>query len=131
MVNASDNVLLTDEEAAALLQPHMYKESITAWLANDRRNIPAIPFITLRGEPYYREADLVFFITHMLNPQARFVRLHAQLHIDHRNVSERRGNGERRGSDAIHLRQGIERRRWDDADRRFRGDFDRRVQSAA
>lgn len=128
MGDTSDHALLTEQEAVTLLQPYLHNKSAIDWLENDRQGNPIIPFILLQGISYYREDDLIFFITHMLDPKARFVRVNNQLYGDHRNLSERRRNGERRKSEVIPLRKGIERRRWGDLDRRLSGGFDRRAQ---
>lgn len=128
MGNTSDHTLLTEQEAAALLQPYVHNKSAMAWLAHDRQSDPVIPFMLLQGEPYYREGDLIFFVTHTLDPKARFIRVHNQLNIDHRNLSDRRGRSERRQHAMIHLQQGIERRRRDS--RRMRGESARRSQPA-
>ncbi len=119
MDDTSDHTLLTEQEAAALLQPYMHNKSAMDWLAHDRQRDPVIPFILLQEDSYYREGDLAFFITRMLDSKARFVRIHHHFCADHRNLSERRGKGERRKREAIYLRQGIERRRWTDLDRRL------------
>ena len=130
MGDTSDHTLLTEQEAAALLHPYLHNKSAMDWLANDRQLDPVIPFMLLQGEPYYREGDLIFFITHMLDSKARFVRVNNRLYADHRNLSERRRSVERRKHKAIHLRQGIERRRWGGLDRRLVGVFNRRTQLA-
>jgi len=98
------------------------------WLANDRQLDPVIPFMLLQEEPCYREGDLTFFIAHTLDTKVLFVRVNNQLYADHRNLSERCRNVERRKSEAIHFRQGIERRRWGDLERRLSVGFDRRAQ---
>ena len=126
MDDVTEHILLTEQEAAALLQPYMHNKSAMDWLAHDRQRDPVIPFFLLGKSPYYRERDLTLFITRMLDSKARFVRINHLLYLDHRNVSERRGNGERRRREAIHLRQGIERRRWTDLDRRLGGGMKRR-----
>lgn len=119
MDNTSDHALLTVQEAAALLQPYMRNKSAIDWLTHDRQCNPVVPFILLQRDSYYRERDLIFFITHMLDSKARFVRVNDQLCADHRNLSERRRNGERRKNEMTHLRQGIERRQWRALDRRL------------
>lgn len=130
MGDTSGHSLLTEQEAAALLHTYLHNKSAMDWLANDRQRDPVIPFILLQGVPCYREGDLIFFITHTLDPNARFVRVNNRLYADHRNLSERRRGVERRRREAIHLQQGIERRRWGDLDRRLSGEFNRRAQSA-
>ena len=130
MDNVTDHTILTEQEAADLLQPYMPNKSAMDWLMHDRQNDPVIPFILLGKSPYYRESDLIMFITRMLDSKARFVRINHLLYLDHRNVSERRGTSERRKREAILLRQGIERRRWTDLDRRLRGGVNRRSHPA-
>ncbi|WP_124706293.1 hypothetical protein [Sulfuriferula multivorans] len=130
MDDASSHTILTEQEAAALLQPYTPNKSAVDWLAHDRQRDPVIPFILLGKTPYYRERDLIFFITRMLDSKVRFVRINHLLYLDHRNVSERRRTSERRKREAIHLRQGIERRRWTDLDRRLGGGMNRRSHPA-
>lgn len=120
------HVLLTEQEAAALLQSYMHHKSAMDWLAHDRQRDPVLPFIVLRESHYYREGDLTSFITRMLDSKARFVRIKDRLYGDPRNMSERRETGERRKRQAIHLRQGIERRRWTALDRRQSTGINRR-----
>lgn len=126
MGDTSDHTLLTEQEAAALLQPFVHNKSAMDWLAHDRQHDPVIPFILLQGDPYYREGDLIFFITRMLDSKARFVRVDNQLRAERRNLSDRRRR-ERRRHAATYLQQGIERRRRADPDRRLSG-ISRRAQ---
>lgn len=130
MDDVTDHTLLTEQEAASLLQPYMQRKSAMNWLKHDRRSDPVIPFFLLGKNPYYREGDLTLFITRTLDSTVRFVRINHLLHLDHRNVSERRWTSERRKWEAIHLRQGIERRRWTDMDRRLRVGVNRRSHPA-
>ncbi|MHB1098298.1 MAG: hypothetical protein ACYCZR_01970 [Burkholderiales bacterium] len=116
--NTSDHTLLTAQEAAALLQPYIPNKSALNWLAHDRLRGPIIPFILLQGEAYYREGDLIFIITRMLDSEARFVRVNNRLYADHRNVHERRSD-ERRKRENVLLGLGIERRQ--------EGKFDHRL----
>ena len=67
MGDTSDHILLTEERAAVILQPHMRNKSAAHWLENDRRYDPVIPFHYLQGQPYYLESDLVNIITKALN----------------------------------------------------------------
>lgn len=114
----NNHVLLTSDEVAALLQPHMHHKSALDWLANDRRKDPAILFVVLQGEPYYRESDVVDFISHVLNPSAHFIRVNNHLNTERRELRNRRRHGDRRGNESIELQPGIERRRQDLPDRR-------------
>lgn len=125
-----NHILLTEQEAAAILQPHMRNKSALHWLENDRLHEPAIPFHFLQGQPYYLELDLLAFITRVLNPAARFVRIDNQLRTDNRSMSDRRKHADRRVNVAIVLSHGIERRRPGHADRRS-SRLDRRAQRAS
>jgi len=125
----NNHVLLTADEVAALLQPFMRKKSALDWLANDRLKNPAIPFFVLQDEPYYRESDVINFVRNVLKPSAHFVHVHNHLIAERREPSDRRRHGDRRRKEAIFLQPGIERRRWDQPDRRQQGNSSRRAQS--
>ncbi|MES1982298.1 MAG: hypothetical protein V4443_07470 [Pseudomonadota bacterium] len=125
MDTISDHILLTEQEAATILQPHMRNKSAQHWLENDRKHDPVVPFHNLQGQPYYLESDLIAFITHALNPTARFVRISNQLITDNRNKTERRTRTERRVSGEIMLSDLVERRA-SQIDRRSGRDNDRR-----
>lgn len=124
---SNDQVLLTEAEAAILLQPHMQNKSARDWLANTRQNDYVLPYLILQGEPYYRQSEVLSFIFHALDSSARFVRVHNQLVNESRKSSDRRWQSHDRRIEAIHLRPGIERRRLYQPDRRLTGDPDRRV----
>ena len=126
MDDTSYHVLLTEEEAAAILQPHMRNKSAAHWLENDRQYDPVIKFHYLQGQPYYLETNLVTFITKALNPAARFVRVRNQLLTDVRQVSERRRRRNRRMSAGVILSHLLERRDTDHFDRRLSGVLNRR-----
>lgn len=130
MGDTSGHALLSEQEAAALLQPYLHNKSAIDWLENDRQRDPVIPFILLQGNARYREGDLTLFITQMLDTKAHFVHANNHLYVDHRSLSERRSIGDRRMGHEIHLRQGIERRHWGDMDRRLGEGFERRAPSA-
>lgn len=127
---SNDQILLTEYEAALLLQPHMQNKSALDWLVNDRQNDSVLPYLVSQGKHCYRESDVVFFILHALNPSARFVRVHNHLVTQSRKLSDRRWQGGCRRKEAIQLRPGIERRRSEHPDRRLSGDPDRRAQAA-
>ncbi|MES2364710.1 MAG: hypothetical protein V4563_02365 [Pseudomonadota bacterium] len=127
MDDVTDHTLLSEQEAASLLQPYMHNKSAMDWLTHDRQRDPIIPFFLLGKNPYYREGDLTLFITRTLDSTVRFVRINHLLYLDHRNVSERRMTGGRRQRKAIHLQKGIERRRWMDLDRRLEAGINRRT----
>jgi hypothetical protein len=115
--------LVTQTEAAALLQPHMPTKSALAWLENDRSHEPVIPFVSVAGGIFYRESDLLHFIGQFMEP--------ALLHPPHdpRSGLDRRKAHERRICVEVHLRPGIERRELGGFDRRVRGTEDRRHRS--
>ena len=122
-----DQMLLTEQDAAALLQPHMGNKSALDWLAFDRRLNPAIPFLRRNNEIYYPAADVVAFITRLMNPSARFVRMGQRLITEQRRLSDRRQRLERRHMSAAELKNGAERRVWGDLDRRLWGELSRRT----
>ena len=126
MDGITDHNLLITQEAAALLQPYMRHQSAMNWLVHDRQRSPVIPFILLQGDYYYRERDLVSFITQTLDAKARFIRINHLLHADHRNSPERRRKNERRKSKMITLQPVIERRKARNPDRRQSTDMDQR-----
>ncbi|MES2406501.1 MAG: hypothetical protein V4528_04170 [Pseudomonadota bacterium] len=127
MDGITDHNLLITQEAAALLQPYMRHQSAMNWLVHDRQRSPVIPFILLQGDYYYRERDLISFITHTLDAKARFIRINHLLHADHRKSPERRRKNERRKTKMITLKPGIERRQARNPDRRQSTDMDRRT----
>ena len=122
-----DQMLLTEQDAAALLQPHMRNKSALDWLAYDRRLNPAIPFLRHNNEIYYPAADVVAFITRLMNPSARFVRMGQRLITEQRRLSDRRQRRERRHMSPAELKNGAERRLWGDLDRRLWGELSRRT----
>lgn len=131
MSDKTDHILLTEHEAAAILQPHMRNKSALHWLENDRLHEPAIPFHFLQGQPYYLELDLLAFVTRVLNPAARFVRIDNHLRTDNRSTSDRRKHADRRMNAEIVLSHGIERRHPGHSDRRSSSGRDRRAQPAS
>ena len=122
-----DQILLTEQDAAALLQPHMRNKNALDWLAYDRRLNPASPFLSRNNEIYYPAADVVAFITRLMNPSARFVRMGQRLIPEQRRLPDRRQQVERRHMDTAELEQGAERRLWGDLDRRLWGELSRRT----
>ena len=122
-----DQILLTEQDAAALLQPHMRNKNALDWLAYDRRLNPAIPFLRRNNEIYYPAEDVVAFITRLMNPSARFVRMGQRLIPEQRRLPDRRQQVERRHMDTAGLEQGTERRLWGDLDRRLWGELSRRT----
>jgi hypothetical protein len=126
-----NHTFLTMGEAAALLQPHIHSKFARDWLAYDRLKDPVLPFVIFHGEPYYRKLDVANFVVHVLNPSARFVRIHNHLVTESRKSSDRRRLDDRRRKEAIQLQPGIERRQRDQPDRRLRGDSNRRTQAVS
>ena len=122
-----DQILLTEQDAAALLQPHMRNKNALDWLAYDRRLNPAIPFLRRNNEIYYPAVDVVAFITRLMNPSARFVRMGQRLIPEQRRLPDRRQQVERRHMDTAELEEGAERRLWGDLDRRLWGELSRRT----
>lgn len=121
-----DHILLTDQEAATLLQPHMHNKSALHWLANDRLHEPAVPFYILQGQPFYREKDLISFIIRALNPTAHFIRIGNHLYNDNRGKPDRRKRIDRRINAEIALSPAVERR-LGQHDRRLSGLRERRA----
>lgn len=117
--------LLSEEEAADFLQPHMPNKSVKAWLAHDRQRDPIISFFMVQGHPYYLESDLEKFVIRTLNTSARFVRLNNRLCPERRNSQERRRSGNHGQMAGRALKPGIKRRRRDDADPRLPEDPER------
>lgn len=131
MSDKPDLILLNEQEAVAVLQPHMHNKSALHWLQNDRLYNPAIPFHMLQGQPYYLEQDLLAFVTRMLNPGARFVRTGNHLYMEKRGTSDRRKYHDRRMNAEIALSPGVDRRRPGQLDRRVDDRLGRRNQHAA
>lgn len=131
MNDKPDLILLNEQEAVAVLQPHMLHKSALHWLQNDRLYNPAIPFHMLQGQPYYLEKDLFAFISRMLNPGARFVRTGNHMYMEKRKTSDRRQYLDRRVHAEIVLSPAVERRRPERLDRRMDGRTERRSQHAA
>ncbi len=93
-------ILLTEQQAAEILQPHMHRKSALTWLQQDRQQSPAIPFELLHGHYYYRDHELVRFVRSMLNPSARFVHANGQLYNERRRYQQRRSSNPRRAQQA-------------------------------
>jgi diguanylate cyclase (GGDEF)-like protein/PAS domain S-box-containing protein len=123
----SDHLLLTEQEAAAFLQPHMPSKSVETWLAHDRQSDPIIPFFLIQGQPCYLESDLEKFVTHTLKTSARFIRLDNRLYPERRNLQDRRRHGNQRALDGGDLKHGIKRRRCSDLGLRLNTDLEHRI----
>lgn len=127
-MGVSGNNLLSEEEAVALLQPHLHNQSLASWLARDRQRDPVIHFVLIEGQPFYQEEDVVNFIKRLLAPSASFVHVHDHLINERRSKTDRRRQVDRRHAEWIRLQPGIERRHWGELDRRLRGELHRRSQ---
>jgi diguanylate cyclase (GGDEF)-like protein/PAS domain S-box-containing protein len=123
----SDHLLLSEQEAAAFLQPHMPSKSVKNWLAYDRQSDPIIPFFLIHGQPCYLESDLENFVTHTLKASARFIRLNNRLHPERRNLQDRRRHGNQRPLGGGDLKHGVKRRRRSDLGLRLHTDLEQRV----
>jgi hypothetical protein len=120
----SDHSLLTEQEAADFLQPHMPSKSVKVWLAYDRQSDPIVPFVIVQGQPCYLESDLKNFVTRTLNTSARFVRLNNRLYPERRISQSRRKPSSHvpvAGGVSPH---GIKRRRRDDIEFRLGADLE-------
>ncbi|MGA8862414.1 MAG: EAL domain-containing protein [Gallionella sp.] len=124
MSETSVHPLLSEQEAAAFLQPYMPGKSAAAWLAHDRQRDPIVSYYMVQGRPYYRESDLQNFVTRTLNTSARFVRLNNRLVKERRNRVERRRVGDLGLKAGGALKHGIKRRRRDDLKLRLPEDVD-------
>jgi hypothetical protein len=111
-------------EACTLLQRFMPHKTAQAWLENDRKTDPVIPFSYSNGAIRYRSSDLEQFVLRYLAP-------HAQLDFSERRArSERRHAIDRRRNPQIHLAPVAERRHGRTPDRREDIPLDRRLASA-
>jgi diguanylate cyclase (GGDEF)-like protein/PAS domain S-box-containing protein len=126
-IETSDHLLLTEQEAAAFLQPHMPSKSVKTWLVHDRQSDPIIPFFLIQGQPCYLESDLEKFVTHTLKTSARFIRLNNSLYPDRRNLLDRRKQVSHRPLGGGDLKYGIKRRRRGDLGLRLHTDLEQRA----
>lgn len=124
MNDKTDQILLTEQEAITLLQPHMRSKSAEQWLRLDRLIEPSVPFYLLQGKPYYLELELLAFITRVLNPAARFIRINNHWHTDNRNMADVGERSDRRINLGAALSNAIERRDPKLADRRSNTAFE-------
>jgi diguanylate cyclase (GGDEF)-like protein/PAS domain S-box-containing protein len=123
-IKEQDHLLLTEQEAAAFLQPHMPNKNVNTWLSHDRQSDPIIPFFLVQGQPCYLETDLEKFVSHTLKTSARFIRLNNRLHPERRNLQERRRIGINGPLDASISHYGIKRRRRGDMGLRLHADLE-------
>jgi len=133
ILEKSDHLLLTEQEAVAFLAPHMPSKPVKSWLIHDRQSDPIIPFYMVQGQPCYLESDLEKFVTQTLKKSARFIRLNNRLHPERRNLQDRRKYVKQNAD----LQHGIKRRRRGDLGLRLHSDqenlvgvaLDRRLRS--
>ena len=111
---------LSTGEASALLQGFMPSKMADAWLDNDRKFDPVIPFRYLEGEVRYRSSDLEQFVRRCLTPGVKVD------FSERRRRTDRRYSIERRKNPAIRLIPVAERRSANSFDRRIGASSDRR-----
>ena len=107
-------------EASTLLQGFMPHKTAQAWLDNDRKIDPVIPFSYSSGEVRYRSIDLEQFILRYFAPGAKVD------FFEQRKRSERRRAMDRRRNPEIRLSPAAERRHGRTPDRREEITIDRR-----
>ena len=113
MVGINSSRWLSTGEASALLQGFMPNKMADAWLDNDRKFDPVIPFRYVDGEVRYRSLDLEQFVRRCLASGVKI------------DFSERRRRRDRRYS--IERRKNPEVRLIPAAERRSASSFDRRA----
>lgn len=126
-IETSDQVLMSEQEAAAFLQPHMPSKSVKAWLTHDRLSDPIIPFLQVQGKPCYLDSDLEKFVTHTLKKSARYIRLNNRLYPDRRNLLDRRRNDSHISLDPGVSLHGIKRRRRGDLGLRLHSELEHHI----
>ena len=107
-------------EASTLVQGFMPNKTAEAWLENDRKIDPVIPFSYSGGEVRYRSLDLEQFIFCYLAPGTKVD------FSERRARSERRRALDRRRNPEIRLSPVAERRHGRTPDRREKITIDRR-----
>lgn len=117
--------MLTIQQTAGFLQRFMPGRDAAAWLENDRRYEPALPFVQRGEDVFYLEQDVIRLVQMLaVNPVIRISDVRRQQGERRHYASERRTHTDRRHS---------RRAARDDLDRRFavrpdrRGDLDRRI----
>ena len=111
---------VSDREASTLLQGFMPDKTAQAWLENDRKIDPVVPFSYSNGEVRYRSINLEQFILLYLAPGAKVD------FFEQRKRSERRLAMDRRRNPEIRLSPAAERRHGRTPDRREEITIDRR-----
>ena len=108
------------DEAGALLQRFMPSKLASAWLDNDRKFDPTIPFFYSRGSVVYQSRDLEQFVRHCLAPSAEVDFSERRTRSDRRRSTDRRQNVE------VRLSPVAERRHAHSIDRRGSRSLERR-----
>lgn len=133
MAHSGLPVLLTLAETIGLLQRFMLQRDAKAWLENDRRYSPLLPFITQNDEIFYPEDAVLRFVAilaedvRVRQSQRRTERgERRQIAVDRRAFSDRRHARRRPAVADLDRRFAVRQDRRSDLDRRIRGWVDRR-----
>ncbi len=133
MAHSGLPVLLTLAETTGLLQRFMLQRDAKAWLENDRRYSPVLPFIKQDDEIFYPEDAVLRFISILaqdmrVRQQARRAERgeRRQIAVDRRTFSDRRHARRRPPLADLDRRFAVRQDRRSDLDRRIRGWVDRR-----
>lgn len=123
---------LTPRETAGLLQRFMPGRNAAAWLENDRRYQPVLPYVRHADEIRYHEDDVIQLVRKLApHPALRRDTLRRQslerrqYHTDRRVHADRR-HSRRATRDDLDRRFAVRPDRRSDLDRRIRGWVDRR-----
>ncbi len=108
------------DEASGLLQRFMPRKQASAWLDNDRKFDPTIPFFYSHGSVVYQSRDLEQFVRHCLASSDVIDFPERRARSDRRCSTDRRHNVE------VRLSAVAERRRANSIDRRGSRTRDRR-----
>lgn len=124
--------MLTPEQAIGFLQRFMPNRDAAAWLENDRRHQPVLPFVRHGTELRYFEEDVVQFVRKLASQPTVRASASRREHMERRYYhDDRRDHLDRRHSRRA-ARNDLDRRfavrpdRRSDLDRRIRGWVDRR-----
>lgn len=119
------SAMLTPQQTSGLLQRFMPGRDAAAWLENDRRYQPVLPYVQQGNEVRYFEEDVIQLVRKLAaNPVVRRTDTRRLQEERRHYASERRAQMDRRHS---------RRATRNDLDRRFavrpdrRGDLDRRI----
>ena len=88
-----------------MLQRFMPRKQASAWLDNDRKFDPTLPFFYLHGDVVYQSRDLEQFVRRCLTPRARVEFSERRTRSDRRHAGDRRRNPEVRLSPLAERRQ--------------------------